>query len=61
MLPAQKLLKVEEVKVKVEEEPRGEVIVGPSGEVLRPLSMGNTFNPDMFLLSLSVFGLQSPL
>ena len=36
MLQAQKLLKLEEVEVKAEEEPEGEIIVGSSGEALRP-------------------------
>ena len=60
MLQAQKLLRLEEVKIKAEEEPKGEVIVGPSGEALRPLGMGNTFHCNKFLLSLNVFGQQAP-
>ena len=36
MLQAQKLVKLEEVEIKVEEEPKGEIIVGSGGEVLRP-------------------------
>ena len=39
----QKLLKLEEVEVKVEEEPEGEAIVGSSGKELRPPGMGTTF------------------
>ena len=35
MLQAQKLLKLEEVDVKVEEDPKGEIIVELSGEALR--------------------------
>ena len=60
MLQAQKLLKVEEVVVKVEEEQKGEVIVGSSREALRPLGIGSTFHPDKVLPSLSVFGQQAP-
>ena len=50
VLQAQKLLKLEEVKVKAEEELKGEVIVGSSGEVLRPLGTCTTFHPDEFPL-----------
>ena len=53
----QKLLKLVEVKIKAEEEPKGEVIVEPSGEALTP---PYTFHPDKFLLSSSVFGPQAP-
>ena len=51
MLQVQKLLKLEEVEVKVEEEPEGEAIVGLSGDALRPPGMGTTFthmNPSLF-------------
>ena len=60
MLQVQKLLKLEEVEVKVEEQPKGEAIVGSSGEVLRPLGMGTTFHPDKCPHCLSVFGQQPP-
>ena len=60
MLQVQKLLKLEEVEVKVEEEPKGEVIVRSSGEVLRPPGAGTTFHPDKFPLCLSVFGQHAP-
>ena len=60
MLQAQKLLKLEEVAVKAEEEPEGEVIVGSSGEVLRHLGTGTTFHLDKYPLCLSVFGQQAP-
>ena len=43
MLQAQKLLKVEEVEVEAEEEPKGEVIVRLSREALRPPSTDTTF------------------
>ena len=43
VLQAQKLLKLEEVEVEVEEELKGEGIVGSSGQALRPLGMGTTF------------------
>ena len=39
----QKLMKLEEVEVKVEEEPEGEAIVGSNGETLRPPGKGTTF------------------
>ena len=35
-MQAQKLLKLEQVEIKAEEEPKGEIIVGSSGEALRP-------------------------
>ena len=38
----QKLLKLEEVQVKAEEEPKGEIKVGSSGEELRPPAEGIT-------------------
>ena len=60
MLQGQKLLKLEEVEVKAEEEPKEEVIVGSSGEVLRLPGTGNTFHRDKFLLRSSVFGQQPP-
>ena len=39
----QKAIKLEEIvgQGKAEEEPEGEVIVGPSGEAVEPLSSGN--------------------
>ena len=44
MSQAQKLIKLEEMvgQRKEEEEPEREVIAGPSGEVVEPLSSGNT-------------------
>ena len=60
MLLAQRLLKLEEVEVKVEEEPKGEVKVGSSGEALRSLGTGTTFHPDKFPFTSSVFGQQAP-
>ena len=44
----QKLLKLKEVRIKVEEESKGEVIVGPSRQALKHLGTGNTFHPDTF-------------
>ena len=41
----QKLIKLEEMvgkKQEGEEKPEGKVIVGPSGEAVKPLSSGNT-------------------
>ena len=49
VLQAQKLLKLEEAEVEAEEEPKGEAIVGLSGEALRPLGMGTTFTHINFL------------
>ena len=49
VLQVQKLLKLEKVEVKVEEEPEGEVIVGSSGETLRPPGKGTTFTQINFL------------
>ena len=43
MLQAQKLLRLEEVEAKAEEEPEEKVIVGSNGKALRPMGMGNTF------------------
>ena len=43
MLQAQRLVKLEEVEVKAEEEPEGEIIVRSSGEALRPPGKGTTF------------------
>ena len=45
----QKLLKLKEVKVKAEEEPREEIIVGLSGEALRPPGKGTTFTQINFI------------
>ena len=45
----QKLLKLEEVEVKAEEEPEGKAIVGSSGEAPRPPSKGTTFTWRNFL------------
>ena len=49
MLQAQKQLKLEKVGVKVEEESKGETIVGSSREVLRPPGKGITFTKINFL------------
>ena len=61
MLQVQKLWKLEEVEVTVEEGPEGEAIVGSSWEVLRPPGICTNFHPDKFPLCLSVFGKQAPL
>ena len=61
MLQVQGFLKLEEVKIKAEEEPKGEVIVGSSREALRPPGTGNTCHPDKLPLSFSVLGQQAPL
>ena len=55
MLQAQKLLKVE-----VEEEPKGEAIVGSSGEALRPPGMHTAFAQKIFFLWVGLFGQQPP-
>ena len=39
----QKLVKLEEVEVKAEEEPEGEIIVGSGGEALRPPGEHTTY------------------
>ena len=49
MLHAQKLLKLEKVEAKAEEEPEGEIIVGSSGEALRPPGKGTSFTQINFL------------
>ena len=53
MLQAQKLLKLEEVEIKADEEPEGEIIIGLSGEVLRPPGKDTTFT-QINLLSVQV-------
>ena len=56
----QKLLKLEEVEVKAEEEPEGERIVGLSGEAYRPPGKGTIFTKINFL-SVWVYLGQQPL
>ena len=61
LLWVQKLLELEGIKVKAEEEPEGETIVGSGGEALRPLSMDiiYLFSNKFSLLS-GVLGQQPP-
>ena len=60
MLRVQMLLKLEEVEVKAEEEPEGEITVRSSGEALRPPSKGATFTQIDFF-SVWVYLDRSPL
>ena len=60
MLQVQKLLKLEEVEVKMGEEPEGEIIVGLSGQALRPPGKGATFIWINFLSDCVMFGQQLP-
>ena len=55
MLQAHKLVKLEEVEVKVEEEPEVKIIVGSGGEVLKPPGEGTISTYINSLLCLSVF------
>ena len=45
----QRLLKLEEVEIKVGEEPKGEIMVVSSGDTLRPSGEGTTFTQIIFL------------
>ena len=60
MLQVWKLLNLEEVEVKVEVEPKGEVIVGSSREALRLPGTGTLFHPDGFPLCLSNLDSRTP-